>query len=153
MAEDRRQELIAEYAEVNQNFRMLADVRFRLLALIPTLGGAAIFLLSRTQPESTGGFALLFLVSCLGFLATLGVTIYDQRNNEFYEALLGRAKYLEEELKLPRNLEVRTTDSSEFRGQFRERPGRGLYGRFLFNRVELGHDPGLALVYGAVLGG
>jgi hypothetical protein len=138
LAEGRRQELIAEYAEVNQNFRMLADIRFRLLALIPTLGGVAIFLLSRLehQAEPKPDYGLLLLISGLGLLATVGVTYYDQRNNELYGDLEARAKELECKLGL-------------LGGQFLLRPPRG---RHLFGVFKLGHDPGLALIYGAVLG-
>jgi hypothetical protein len=139
MAQDRRQELLAEYAEVNQNFRMLADIRFKLLALIPTLGGVAIFLLSKMQQggsEPKPGYDLLLFISFLGLLATLGVTYYDQRNSELYADLESRAKELEEKLELRG-------------GQFLLRPGRG---RHLFGFLQLGHDPGLALIYGAVLG-
>jgi hypothetical protein len=99
MTRDPRQVLIAEYTEVNQNFRMLADIQFKLLAIIPTLGGVAIFLLSRMQQsEPKLGYSLLFLISGLGLLTTLGVVFYDQRNSELYNALDGRAKELEKDL-------------------------------------------------------
>jgi hypothetical protein len=74
MTRDPRQVLIAEYTEVNQNFRMLADIQYKLLAIIPTLGGVAIFLSSRMQQsEPKLGYSLLFLISGLGLLTTLGV--------------------------------------------------------------------------------
>src|SRR5215210_6907373 len=94
--------LTTEYTQVNQNFRLLSDIRFKLLALIPPLGGVGIFLLSERQSD----FGLLLLISGLGFLATLGVTFYDQRNSELYNALIGRASFLEKKLQLPRNLEA-----------------------------------------------
>jgi hypothetical protein len=92
-----------EYIQVNENFWMLADIRFKLLALIPTLGGVAIFLLSEERRTDHG---LLLLTSGLGFLATLGVTFYDQRNSALYNALIDRANYLERKPTLPRNPEV-----------------------------------------------
>src|SRR5215203_5346089 len=137
MTRDPRQVLLAEYTEVNQNFRMLADIRFKLLAIVPTLGGVAIFLLSKMQQsEPKLSYGLLFLISGLGFLTTLGIVFYDQRNSELYNALGGRAKELEKDLKL-------------YGGQFTRRPRRN---RYLFRSVELGHDSGLALIYGTVLG-
>lgn len=134
-----------EYEQVNENFRMLADIRFKLLALIPPLGGVAVFLLSQAaiskqaetpvQPNPND-YALVFLIAWMGFFATLGVMFYDQRNTELYNALISRARVLEKRLKL-------------FRGQFQSRPPRN---RRLFFFIPLGHDTGLALIYGTVLG-
>jgi len=123
-----------EYEQVNQNFRALADIRFRLLALVPTAGGAATYLVSRLASQDSDQLMIL-AVSVIGFLATLGITFYDQRNSQLYNTLSTRAKQLEAELHLAY-------------GQFTSRPGRTR--RLLFVRV--GHDPGLALVYAPVLG-
>jgi hypothetical protein len=161
MAEDRRQELIAEYAEVNQNFRLYADIRFKLLALVPTLGGVGVYALSRAE-SADADFALGLVIGVLGFLATLGITFYDQRNSELYNALSDRASYLEKQLKLPHTKGERAEDASgelpkpvgeqgenAFGGQWQERPGRG---RYLLRFINMGHDSGLALIYGPVIG-
>jgi hypothetical protein len=81
----------------------------------------------------------------LGFVATLGITLYDQRNSELYNALIHRAKHLEEEFGVkgaPRSLKQVTHG-----GQFNERPikARGMI-------FEAGHDLALALIYGPLLG-
>jgi hypothetical protein len=87
-----------EYEQVNANFRMLADIRFKLVALIPTLGSVAVYVLSKIVTDQRVGLAeyvVTFVVSLVGFSATLGIVFYDQRNTELYEALIGRAKDLE----------------------------------------------------------
>ncbi len=143
------QKLKWEYEEVSQNFRALADIRFKLLALIPPLGGVAIFLLSHLAEESEPSAQLLLtLISILGFLVTLGVTSYDQRNSELYDGLMGRAKFLEGELRLTPNPDAKFAIGA-FRGQFLERPPRA---KKLFGVITLGHDNGLAFIYGSVLG-
>lgn len=143
------QKLKWEYEEVSQNFRALADIRFKLLALIPPLGGVAIFLLSHLAEQSEPGSQLLLaLISALGFLVTLGVTSYDQRNSELYDGLMARAKFLERQLRLTPNPDAKLV-AGVFRGQFLERPPRG---KKLFGFMTLGHDNGLAFIYGSVLG-
>jgi hypothetical protein len=126
--------LIAEYEQVNENFRALADIRFRLLALVPPAGGIAAYLLTKLA-EQRPDHPLVLGLSIFGLLVTLGVTWYDQRNSELYNALADRAKSLEALLELPK-------------GQFTGRPKRGR--RLLF--VLVGHDPALALIYAPVLG-
>jgi len=146
------QKLDLEYEQINENFRFLADVRFKLLALVPTFGGAAVFVLTRTGLQaggapgsSTSELLTVVVVALFGFLATLGITLYDQRNSELYNALIHRAKHLEEAFGVP------STPGGLRKlargGQFRERPEK--HRRFLFTA---GHDLGLALIYGPLLG-
>lgn len=86
-----------EYAQINENFRFFADVRFKLLAFLPTLGGIAVFVLSgvglqageSSTPATPERLVVVLLISLLG------VKLYDQRNSELYNALIHRAKYLE----------------------------------------------------------
>lgn len=147
------QHLSLEYEQLNENFRFLADVRFKLLALIPPLGGVAVFVLSHlglTAEHSgegqTGALLLVVIISVLGLLVTLGITLYDQRNSEFYNALIHRARHLELSFRVPSAPGGLTW--LEHGGQFRERPAK--------NRRIVGlkaaHDTGLALIYGPVLG-
>jgi hypothetical protein len=148
----KHQKLDLEYEQINENFRFLADVRFKLLALVPTFGGAAVFVLTRAGLQAGGGpssstseLLTVVVVGLFGFLATLGVTLYDQRNSELYNALIHRAKHLEEEFGIPSTPGGLT--KLELGGQFRERPEKQR--RFFF---KAGHDLGLALIYGPLLG-
>lgn len=149
--------LEVEYAEINGNFRHLADIRFKLIAFLPVLGGVAVFALSLAGFSATAARhpapdAILWLVvavSMFGFAATLGVTTYDQRNSELYNALIHRAKFLEREFRSEVSPGSLRPDASSG-GHFNERPPRG---RKLFKRWSIGHDTALALVYGPVLGG
>lgn len=142
-----------EYEQINENFRFLADVRFKLLALVPALGGAAVFILAQVglqageAPPGSSNSELLVVVvvGLFGFLATLGITIYDQRNSELYNALIHRAMHLEKQFGVPSTPGALKIDNHG--GQFRERPGKNR--RLIF---KVGHDLGLALIYGPLLG-
>ena len=95
--------------------------------------------------ESTETLVVVILVSLFGFLATLGITIYDQRNSELYNSLIHRAKYLEmafDSSRAPGGLK-----EIDVGGQFRERPQKSR--RLIF---KVGHDLGLSLIYGSLLG-
>ena len=141
-----------EYSQINDNIRALADIRFKLLSLIPALGGAGIFVLSRTGLETYGkpgsadtDLVVVLFVGIIGFVATLGIILYDQRNSELYNALIHRARHLELAFKVPGSPGGLKAVSSG--GQFRERPQKR---RRLF--LTAGHDLALALIYGPLLG-
>jgi hypothetical protein len=128
-----------DYEQALQTYRQLADIRFKLLAFVPTISGAAIALLTQTKMERWEKVVL----AGVGFLVTLGVVLYDQRNTQFHNGAIGRARHLEEELGFV---------------AFEKDKHVGLFGsrwdhqrQYLFG-LPVGHDLGLALIYSPVLG-
>jgi hypothetical protein len=85
--------LRADYQQTTDLLRTLTDVRFKLLALVPTLSGAAVAVLG--HPTSA---AELIAVGLLGLTATLGVLLYELRNSQLSDYALRRAQSLEAEL-------------------------------------------------------
>jgi hypothetical protein len=112
----------------------LADVRFRLLALVPTIAAAAIAIVSKSGATP----AELMALGTVGLVATLGILIYELRNTQLYDAAVVRAGLLEGALGL------------EGGGLFGGRPKGGFR---LLGGFEISHDRGLGLVYAAALGG
>ena len=119
---------------------MLADIRFKLLAFVPTLAGAAIAFFTETGAPETA-----LAVGILGFVMTIGIFFYDIRNTQFYDAAVHRAKWLEVLL----DLHICTQDKP-VGGLFNERPREKLK---FFGQIEIWHDRELSLAYDAALGG
>lgn len=117
-----------DYEQTTQLMRTLTDIRFRLLAFVPTIAGASVGLAGRGHAA-----AELVAVGLLGLVATFGVLLYELRNSQVYHAILGHARELEQKL------------------------GFGLFSPSskvtLFGIVAARHDRGLGLVYGAALAG
>jgi hypothetical protein len=136
----RRPDRKLDYEQSLETYRQLAEIRFKLLALVPTLSAAAVALLTRTEAiprwEKVG-------LAGLGFLATLGIVLYDQRNTQFYNGAIGRVQELEKKL----GFEPAGDDREG--GLFRSRKEHAT--RHLFG-LPINHDIGLALVYAPVLG-
>jgi hypothetical protein len=99
-----------DYGQTTGLLRDLNDVRFKLLAFVPTVSGAAVALLSR-NPDT----AELVGVGAIGLAATVGIVLYELANAQLYDYAAARAR----ELGLP----------------------------------AAKHNSGLALVYGAAIGG
>jgi hypothetical protein len=129
MADEDRLRL--EYDRAVAIFRDLTDVRFKLLALVPTVSGTAVGLLrSHERPVE------LLAVGVLGLAATVGVLVYELRNSEIRRAAGGQIGALERDLLGRRLVEDRTAGAPR-----------------LFGLLALEHSVGLALVYGAALAG
>ena len=122
-----------EYDQALQTIRQLADVRFKLLALVPFISGATIAFLS-VDPGKAPPHVIL-AGSVAGFLITAGVLIYNQRNTQFINVTRARCIELEKLLKLP------------VKGQFHSHQDNF----HLFKFIPLWADMGLAIIYGTVL--
>lgn len=125
---DENERLRLEYDQAVQVVRSLTDVRFKLLALVPTTAGAVVALVSSA---STG--VELLSIGLLGLTATLGVLVYELRNSQIRNAVAGRVQALERRL-LPG-------------GPLAVEP------RTVIGGLRLGHSLAVALVYGAALAG
>ena len=136
---DPRSQLTIDYEQTTNLVRTLTDVRFKLLAFVPTISGAAVAVLGHGR--STGE---LLAVGLLGLTATLGIVVYELRNTQLYDYAIHRAKELERRLGHASVFEETTIG-----GLFSERPGRSVR---LFGLANVGHDRGLSLVYGAAIG-
>lgn len=93
--------LLAIYTEVGADWRALTDVRFKLLGLVPAVSIAIwAALVSNFDSLQKHATALLagVVVCALGFAVTLGLFIYDTRNDAFYDDLISRGRKIESEL-------------------------------------------------------
>jgi hypothetical protein len=95
MDDKRQTALLREYGEVCSNFRTLTDIRFKLLAFLPIAAAAAAALRG-----GLGGVAE-FSLSLFGLVVTLALATYNERNDQLYDHLVGRAAAIERSLGLP----------------------------------------------------
>ncbi len=91
-AEDR---LRLDYDRTTELVQSLLDTRFKLLALVPTIAGAAVGLISAPRPAVE-----LLGIGVLGLVATVGILLYELHNSEILEAMLRHAQVLERVLAL-----------------------------------------------------
>ena len=128
--DEQLQRLRLDYDQTTGLIRTLTDVRFKLLAFVPTITGAAVALVGRGHSA-----AELLSVGSLGLIATVGVVIYELRNTQLHDYAVHRAKELEQQLGI---------------GLYREEPSGELT---VFGVVTAAHDRGLALVYSVAIAG
>src|SRR6266571_1540906 len=86
----RSERLRLDYQQTTDLLRTLTDVRFKLLALVPTLSTAAIAALAHPS-----GPAELLAVGLLGLTATSGVLLYELRNSQLSDYAARRGQHLE----------------------------------------------------------
>lgn len=142
MLEDKGFErLTLDYEQTAEYFRELSGARFRLLAIVPALTGAA---LATIEPEAEP--LRTAVLGVFGFLVIVGVAFYDQRNTQLYDAMQIRAKNLESYLGFAKAANPRFARG----GAFLDRPKRSLK---LFGMIDIWHDRGLAIIYSTALAG
>jgi hypothetical protein len=136
----RREALLKEYGEVASNFRLLTNIRFKLLAFLPIAAAAAAALKGTGGAEPAEAAATLGL-SVFGLVVTIALVGYNARNDQLYDELVGRAAAIERELFLPD-------------GAFAHRPNPWFAIRMSGSATHLqtwpvDHRRSVALIYGA----
>ena len=101
-ADDR---LRLDYEQTSQLLRTLTDIRFKLIAFVPTFAGASVGFFARPRPAVE-----LLAIGVLGLVATFGIYLYERRNSQLYAAAAGRARELERRLELSVGSGVDTHD-------------------------------------------
>jgi hypothetical protein len=118
--------LLALYGEVCSGWRTLTDVRFKLLGLLPIVSVAVLItLLSKSRGTDALSPRERTAIAILGLLMTVAVRLYDLRNNDLYNDLVGRGRQIEGELGI-------------HTGHFRGRPD---------SRGWIKHDVAIGAVY------
>jgi len=96
---ERQAVLLALYAEVCGGWRTLTDVRFKLLGLLPIVSVAVLItLLSASHGSGALAPVERTAVAILGLLLTAAIRLYDLRNTDLYNDLVGRGRQIEAEL-------------------------------------------------------
>lgn len=132
--DNRRQALEKEYGEVANTFRLLTDIRFKLLAFLPIAAAAAAALRSTGANDPATAAARLGF-SLFGLAVTIGLVGYNIRNDQLYNELVGRAAAIERELGLPD-------------GAFANRPNPAFAFRVLgIPPLPVAHGESVALIY------
>lgn len=98
-AAHRQTALLTEYAEVNENFRLLTEIRFKLLAFLPLIAAAGLAAagVGRASGAAPGLEGAIFL---FGLVVTCALATYNARNDQLYVRLVARAAEIERELGL-----------------------------------------------------
>jgi hypothetical protein len=118
-----------EYDRGSELLRGLTETRFRLLALVPTLSGAVVALVSGSRTDVE-----LLAIGLLGLCASLGVLLYELRNGQIQSAVAERVAAAERTL-LPHGPLVAASRAR------------------LLGLLPVSRAAALALVYGAALAG
>jgi hypothetical protein len=129
-----------DYEQTAAMYRTLTDIRFRLIALVPTLTAAGVVVLAASKPQVklAGGL--------LGGTATFGVILYDLRNTHLYDAMQQRLRALEAMIGFP---ETVVGSVHKIGGAFLRRPDRSIR----YFGVLAAHDYGLGIIYSAAMAG
>lgn len=130
------------YTETCSGWRTLTDVRFKLMGFLPVASGAFLLAIfsSGDGGEGASPWARAGLV-VFGLLITVGLWVYDQRNNELYNELISRGRRIEYELGVKTGLFLGRPDATKGMIRFPNRSPSPL----------IRHGTATGLIYGAVV--
>ena len=125
------------YSEVNSNYRHLADIRFKLLGIVPAVSIIIwVEIFGKIPADSLQNLLTGLVISLLGLRITYGIRIYDMRNDGLYNDLISRGRKIEEDLGVETGIFLGRKKSQNERVYGAVNHGRGLY--LIYSSVFLG---------------
>ncbi|MHA7291326.1 hypothetical protein ACX80V_17015 [Arthrobacter sp. MDT3-24] len=137
-----REVMLRDYAATMDLFKILVDIRFKLLTFVPTVTTVAVGVLSLDKQQKIFDEGTTLFVGAAGLLISLAIVVYEIRNSQIHDRAVHRIKHLEQLLGF-----TPSYSGISPRGMFQER-GRGETFLWLFT---VQHDRALSMVYGVVL--
>lgn len=137
-----REVMLKDHATTLDLFKILVDIRFKLLTFVPTVTTVAVGILSSGKQQNTFDEGTTLFVGVAGVLLSVAIVVYELRNSQIHDRAVHRIKHLE------RLLGFTPSYAGESpRGMFQERGRGGLF----MGLVIVQHDRALSIVYGVVL--
>jgi hypothetical protein len=130
MGEEQPAALLKLYEQICNNFRLLTDIRFKLLAFLPIATGAAV---AFSRDQDLGARAA---ISLFGLVVTIGLIIYNTRNDQLYGELAERGAEIERAL-------------GAGNGMFGARSPPWLQIDLLGPVLQIDHQTGIRIIYAA----
>jgi hypothetical protein len=156
-----RARLQSDYLVAVDLIKVMTDIRFRCLVFV-----TAVIAIANALLPGTGDPATRIGLAAVGFITTLGITVYELRNSQLYEAAIHRAKFIEQELGLLHSEWIGRhsglfgerppyVEKSEWQrlGPDKRTPEEMSRLQLRFAWVPVKHDRGLALIYAGALAG
>lgn len=137
-----REALLRDHATELELYKVLVDIRFKLLTFMPTVTTIAVGILSLDKQKAFDEGTML-LVGLGGGITSLAIVVYEIRNSQIHDRVIHRIKHLERLLGFTPSYAGKSP-----RGMFDER-GKG--GRLFGILFPVQHDRALSIVYGVVL--
>lgn len=137
-----REVMLKDHAATLDLFKILVDIRFKLLTFVPTVTTVAVGILSLDKQQKIFDEGTTLFVGVAGVLLSVAIVVYEIRNSQIHDRAAHRIKHLE------RLLGFTPSYAGESpRGMFQERgTGNPFMGLFIVQ-----HDRALSIVYGVVL--
>jgi hypothetical protein len=111
MTPDGDDRLRLDYDQTTQVLRLLTDIRFKLIAFVPTIAAFSAGLFGKPRPTVEQ-----LAIGLLGMTVTLGILVYELRNSQIYAAAAKRAEDLERQLGFGGGLYSEPTFAADARG-------------------------------------
>jgi hypothetical protein len=131
---DRRTALLAEYAELHGNFRLLTNIRFKLLAVLPLAPAIAAIVTTGSVRSTASSDGRALALSLFGLVVTAALASYNARNDQIYLWHVDRGSAIERELGLAD-------------GSFANRPSAWVDFKLWSWRWQVGHVSSVTAIY------